>query len=136
MRDLHHHLGNRRVDLPRHDGGSGGKRRKLDLHKARAGTRTHHPEILREFRERAGDFFHDTRDRHRGVTVLEPVKEVLHRLDLFAVILRNKPVERFLVPRRGGESGSDRGAAHHDLKALGADVFQLPDKTPERGGVA
>ena len=60
-----------------------------------------------------------------------PSKTVLHRLDLFAVILRNKPVKRFLVPRRGGESGSDRGAAHHDLKALGADVLQLPDEAPE-----
>ena len=37
VRDLNHHFGHRRVDLPRHDGGSGREGRKIDFHPAGAG---------------------------------------------------------------------------------------------------
>ena len=107
MRDLDHHLRHRRVDLPRHDGGSRGESRKLKLHPAGAGAGAHQAEVLSEFGKRAGHFLHDAGNRHHGVAVLETVEEVIHRGNRFAEILGNELVESVLVARGAGETGSD-----------------------------
>ena len=136
VRDLDHHFGDRRVDLARHDRGSGGESRKLELHPAGAGAGAHEAKILRELRKRAGHFLHDAGNGHHGVAVLEPVEEVIHRGNRFAEVFGNELVERVLVARGAGETGADGGAAHHDFKAVRAHALELLDETVKDRGVA
>ena len=129
MRDLNHHFGHRRIDLPRHDGGSGREGRQIDFHPTGTRPRTHQTKVLGNLRHGGRHFLHEPRDRHAEVRILEAVKEAFSGLHRFTVLFGEILVECVHVPGIGAQTGTNGGAPHHDFKAAGTRCLQFCGQT-------
>ncbi len=87
---LVHHLGDRRIHLPRHDRRARLHRRQPDLIEAGARARRHQPQIARDLREIARERAELTRER-RGIA------HALHELDAIRSLAQREAADRFQV---------------------------------------
>ncbi len=146
--DLVHHLGNRRVHLPRHDGAAGLDGREPHLVEARARSAREQPQI-------AGDLAEVDRERAQLPAERGRVAHALHELDAVLALAQVESGDRPQVldhePRilgLGVDPGADGGAADPQVaqvirRALDAPAVALDRSTvgaellaePDRHGV-